>query len=140
MLSLLADVAPEPRSVVTASAFLAPFLFGLVLGLAAGIGGTIAVFRANRQPPCPVQSATTPAVGGDGTPLLDQILSVSITAPAPNPAASRLSDLRQRLRVKFLHDENKVNDAIEFERNREPSAGEEEWLRAANERWERENR
>jgi hypothetical protein len=134
MLPLLADV-PPPAQVSSVG----PFLLGLILGLAAGIGGTIAVFRANR-PALPAVQSGNVASAGAGTPLLDQILSGTFTMPETTQGPSRLTELRQNLRVKFLHDETKVNDAIEFERSREPAAGEEEWLRAANERWERENR
>src|SRR4051812_21897823 len=48
--------------------------------------------------------------------------------------------LRQNLRVKLLHQDEKMDAAIAFERERNPSASEEQLMKAAIERWERDNR
>ena len=45
--------------------------------------------------------------------------------------------LQQELRAKFMHDEQKVKDAIAYERERNPSGSEEEFARAAVYRWDR---
>ena len=54
--------------------------------------------------------------------------------------ADRLEELRQNLRVKFLYDEARVEEAVARERDRAPDAGMIQWLEAAIFRWERENR
>ena len=48
--------------------------------------------------------------------------------------------LRQNLRVKLLHQEDKIDAAIAFERERNPAGSEEQLMKSAIERWERDNR
>ncbi len=117
---------PSPTLLeVSAFASLLPFLLGLIVGVVLGAGGTAAAFHfGQRRSPDPAPAAS----------LLDHILTES------SASLDYLEELRQSLRVKFLHDEHKIQDALEFERARAPNATEEELLRAANERWERENR
>ena len=52
----------------------------------------------------------------------------------------KLAPLRQNLRVKHLYQEDKVDAAIEFEKERNPTGTMEGWMRAAIDRWERDNR
>jgi len=59
------------------------------------------------------------------------------TAPS-DPAI--LNALRQNLRLKVMYDEAKIDRLIDFERRRLPTAGEEDLMREAIERWERDNR
>ena len=51
----------------------------------------------------------------------------------------KLEGLRQNLRVKLLYQEDKVDAAIAFERERNPTATMEESMKAAIARWERDN-
>jgi hypothetical protein len=65
-------------------------------------------------------------------------------APPTGAAASandpKLEPLRQNLRLKLLYQEDKVDAAIEFERERNPTATLEECMKAAIARWERDNK
>ena len=71
-----------------------------------------------------------------GADVYRSLLNPTQNATAGDPA---LEPLRQNLRLKFLHDEAKVDDAIAFERERDPSGNLEKWMRAAIARWERDN-
>jgi hypothetical protein len=51
-----------------------------------------------------------------------------------------LESLRQNLRLKLLYQEDKIDAAIEYERERNPSATLEECMKAAIARWERDNK
>lgn len=62
-----------------------------------------------------------------------------MNVPAPAADSPRAAELRQNLRLKFLHQEDKVEDAIQFERDRMPTASLEELMQAAITRWERDN-
>jgi hypothetical protein len=109
-------------------------LLGALLGFGAGVlvtgGGFYLWFRRRPDGATPVQPAPLAVDDRAGTPLLDQLLNQD------DPRET----LRQNLRVKFLYDEKKVDHAIDYERERSPQASEEELMRAAIERWERENR
>jgi hypothetical protein len=107
-------------------------LWGLLLGFAAGVGVTAGVFLlARRRPPAPVRRSAPPTMPApEGKALLDSVLS----------EADAAGELRQNLRLKFLYDEAKIDQAIEYERQRQPQASPEELMRAAIARWERENR
>jgi hypothetical protein len=60
---------------------------------------------------------------------------------APPPDESHeLERLRRDLRVKVMHDEEKVDRLIEAERRRRPEARAIAWHKAAISRWERDNR
>ena len=77
-----------------------------------------------------------PAVATVESISIDELLGSSEPASArPDTEA-----LRQNLRVKMLHDEAKVDGAIERERKRLPNATLAECMQAAIERWERDNR
>jgi hypothetical protein len=71
--------------------------------------------------------------------LIDDLLKGLEQEPAASEQET-VAQLRQDLRRKFLHDEEKVEQAIAFERERQPQAGEVDLLRAAIHRWERDNR
>src|SRR5262245_46875554 len=110
-------------------------VLGLLLGFAAGAAVTAGAFLLARRPASPRTASvrrqapqTMPAP--EGKALLDSVLSEADAAGV----------LRQNLRLKFLYDETKIDQAIEFERQRQPQASEEELMRAAIARWERENR
>jgi hypothetical protein len=107
-------------------------VLGFLLGVAVGSIATAAVLR--RIPRPAQQPLSQPAAPSHeeavGASVLETMLSQE----------SMADRLRQDLRVKLLYDEAKVNAAIEFERQRNPSASEEEWMQAAIFRWERENR
>jgi hypothetical protein len=104
---------------------------GFVLGFIAGVGVTAAGFLLRRSARAPVPAKVVPSPDeAVGASVLETMLS-------ENDVAERL---RQDLRVKLLYDEAKVNAAIEFERERAPGASEEELIKAAIFRWERENR
>lgn len=68
----------------------------------------------------------------------------SLLAGAGGATTGKLSaegeKLKQNLRVKLLHQEEKVAEAIALERQRNPGGTEDELVRAAVDRWERENR
>ncbi len=49
------------------------------------------------------------------------------------------AQLRQNLRVKLLHQEDKIDAAIAFERERNLGASQAELMRSAIARWERDN-
>lgn len=119
------------------------FAAGLIVGLVVGIA--IGVFLA-RKPSATAASAapSAPQSAGDGTPLLDSILGGPSdgeprTHASANDGEATVDQLRQNLRVKLLHDEAKVQQAIDAERNRDPGASEVELIRAAIQRWERDN-
>lgn len=106
------------------------FFLGFVVGTVVGVFATLAV-KAGRAPGLVMSQAPS---GPEKTPsLIDQFIG-------DDPAAARVEELRQNLRVKFLHDETKVERAIRDERERTPGATEEELLKAAIYRWERDNR
>ena len=58
-----------------------------------------------------------------------------------NPTASiEISSLIQNLKTKCLHDEETVNRLINAEQEFNPTGSKADWIRAAVERWERDNR
>ena len=104
---------------------------GCLVGLVCVILICCLVRASKRQPLVPAGNA------------LDLILSDDSgthVATADTRDAARLRALRQNLRVKFLHDESKVERALVFERNRMPNAPEVQLLESAIYRWERDNR
>jgi hypothetical protein len=105
--------------------------WGLILGFAAGfLAGLIVARFLTSQPAPPGQRASTaPHTEPLQTPLLEQMLGKADTA----------EELRQNLRLKFLYDEAKIDQAIAFERERDPKASEVELMQAAIYRWERTN-
>lgn len=105
------------------------FLLGVICGLAMGAGATYVLVK-RQQPPAVSDSRAA-------TPLLDELLSQKATTSETKP--DEAAELRQSLRVKFLYDEDRVNQAIEAERQRTPTANDVELMRAAVYRWEREN-
>jgi hypothetical protein len=82
---------------------------------------------------------TARAEAPQGRPIQDDELEVLFRS-RPAIDEEELDRLRQQLRVKVMYDEAKVERLIEHEREREPGAGPAAWLRAALERWERDNR
>lgn len=64
------------------------------------------------------------------------LMGMQPAASATNPATEAL---RQNLRVKYLYQEDKIDAAIAYERERNPSANEEQAMQAAITRWERDN-
>jgi hypothetical protein len=116
----------------------------LVLGLVIGfLGGLAAGFGLNLMWQKRGMPATShkgePAAAGQGDNLLESILGGSAGTPVKTEA-DRIAELRQNLRVKFLHDENQVEQAITREREHAPDGSMVQWLEAAIFRWERENR
>ena len=110
-------------------------VLGLLLGFAAGAAVTAGAFLLARRPastpPARVRYPAAPTMPApEGKALLDSVLS----------EADAAGELRQNLRLKFLYDEAKIDQAIEYERQRQPQASPEELMRAAIARWERENR
>ena len=89
----------------------------------------LAILMAKRKKKKPVHSAD----------VYRNLLGVNggAAAGARSPEAEAL---RQNLRVKLLHQEDKIDAAIAFERERNPAASEEQLMKAAIERWERDNR
>jgi uncharacterized protein HemX len=70
----------------------------------------------------------------------DRLLGRTEPLKSPRPKTSDakvVAALRQELRAKFMHDEQKVQDAIAYEKERNPSGSEEEHCRAAAYRWDR---
>lgn len=108
--------------------FLAGTIFGLLLA------------RFLRKPSAPERplSAATAAAPPNAS-VLDQILGGEDAPQAPTEA-DRIHGLRQNLKVKFLHDDAKVEEAINREREHQPNGTMLQWLEAAVFRWERENR
>jgi len=120
------------------------YLFvGLVIGLLVGLA---IGFMLGRQGSSSSSGKVAPrsAAVDTGTPLLDSLLGGDAPpaqgAVATKPAPSRVATLHQNLRVKFQYDEDAIQRAIDFEREKFPAAGEEELLEAAIDRWERQNR
>ena len=64
-----------------------------------------------------------------------KLMGVQVATPANTDAGA----LRQNLRVKYLYQEDKIDAAIAYERERNPSATEEQLMQAAIARWERDN-
>ena len=60
-------------------------------------------------------------------------------AEAPGNDDPEIAALRQNLRVKMLHQEDKIDQAIELEREKNPSGTLAQHMRAAIARWERDN-
>ena len=102
----------------------------LLIGLGVLIVVVIAVLMLRKKP--------SKIVGADAYRSL-----LGVAQPTP-PAASDdnpvLHELRQNLRVKLLYQEDKIDAAIAFERERNPTASLESLMHAAIERWERDNR
>jgi len=100
---------------------------GFCLGLVyAGLSKSKRIARPVKRPSeRPVEQPAAPSIS------IDDLL-----AGGPPTAAD---ELRQNLRLKFMYDEEKVDRAIATERERDPGAGEEELMRSAIQRWERDN-
>jgi hypothetical protein len=117
------------------------FLLGLAVGVGVAGGLSFALRRAaeGREGETPAPPDATPrpreapAVAPD---LLDEVITESRIATREDEAKR----LRQELRARMLHDEEKVERAVAAERERAPTASEVELLRAALYRWERDNR
>jgi hypothetical protein len=122
------------------------FLRGLLIGFAAGVavGAVVGSAREtgdrNDEPFEPI--APVPDGIGDTPSLsLDDLIGQSPEpAPSPEDPSQAIAALRQNLLVKYFYDEEKVEQAIAGEKERDPQASEQEWLRAAIIRWERDNR
>lgn len=117
-------------------------ILGLVVGFLAGlaVGFGLNFYwqrRAAAMPP-----AASPHAGHSDN-LLETILGggpAAAASPAVKTEAERVEELRQNLRLKFLFDEDKVEQAITREREQAPDASLAQLLEAAVYRWERENR
>lgn len=105
------------------------FTFGSVVGLGVGffLGLAYATLSKHKRKPRPVKPAP---------PAAPSISIDDLLAGDPPTAAD---DLRQNLRLKFMYDEEKVDRAIALERERDPQGSDEELMRAAIQRWERDN-
>jgi len=117
------------------------FWRGLIVGFAAGVavGATLAVSRQRNDGGAePVEPAAPVPVQDSPSLSLDELLGPS--AQRPEDPSQAITALRQNLLVKYFYDEEKVEQAIAREKERDPQASEEEWLRAAIMRWERDNR
>jgi hypothetical protein len=115
-------------------------ILGLVIGLLIGVILGLVLARFLNKPTAvdrPLSPAT--AAASPNASVLDQILGGDEAPKAPTEA-ERIHSLRQNLRVKFLHDDAKVEEAINREREREPNGTMLQWLEGAVYRWERENR
>jgi len=117
------------------SMFVQGLLVGFVAGAVAGIflGRVLPQVTSGKQrsgSKHPPKNEFEALLGG--TPIA--------TPRAPASTSKEADKLRQDLRAKFLHDEGKVNAAIELERERTPNVSEEELLKLAIYRYERENR
>jgi hypothetical protein len=53
---------------------------------------------------------------------------------------AKIVHLRQNLRLKMMYDEGKIDRAIDLERDRLPNGNLLQWMEAAIQRWERDNR
>ena len=58
---------------------------------------------------------------------------------AKSSATPAVEALRQNLRIKYLYQEDKIDAAIAYERERSPTASDEQLLQNAIARWERDN-
>jgi len=70
----------------------------------------------------------------------DRLLGKTKPDKASRPKSSNpqvVARLRQELGSRFFHDQAKVQSAVDYERERNPSGAEEELLRAAIYRWDR---
>ena len=125
-------------------------LLGFVLGLLVGAAATWLLLRRSPTSVAPVphhrqpsSTANTPPLSiPAGASLLDAMLGDTESAESSSAESSpeqMAADLRQNLRVKYLHDEVKIKRALDVERQRDPEASEIELLKAAIYRWEREN-
>jgi hypothetical protein len=99
-------------------------LLGLGVGFCCGLVFS-SMSKKKRKPRIAAPALPAPSIS------LDELI-----AGGPPTVAD---DLRQNLRLKFMYDEDKVDRAIQLERERDPAAGLEELMRAAIHRWERDN-
>ena len=74
-----------------------------------------------------------------GADVYRSLLGVSAPTTSAPPNDPNLEALRQNLRLKLLYQEDKIDAAIEYERQRNPSATLEDRMKAAIARWERDN-
>jgi hypothetical protein len=126
------------------SDFVLGLLVGAVVGAAAGVAVLLGLRRrpaadGGALPDLPQQRAERPPpreAASASVDLLDEVMTESRIA-SKDAEARRL---RQDLRARMLHDEEKVERALAAERERAPQASEIELLRAALYRWERDNR
>jgi hypothetical protein len=118
---------------------------GLLIGFALGICATMAwytfVARLRKRRDCleTGQPSVRPAPpsGSEFARLLGG------SPPGTTPKGQNttvVAGLRQNLRLKFMHDEAKIDRAVSYERERNPGGTEEELMRAAIYRWERDNK
>jgi hypothetical protein len=113
---------------------------GLIIGLVAGLVAGVAVGRWLAAARARAKAGGSAKVSGDDFSRLLGTAGPLASGVPVSSSADEIAGLRQNLRVKFLHDEEKVNHAIQLERQGNPGASEIEWLRAAIYRWERDNR
>jgi hypothetical protein len=114
--------------------FVQGVLVGLPVGAFIGIGIAHVLSRGRKEKASAAHSSSHPSD-------FEALLGIGGTSPTPPRAASQeAARLRQDLRTKFLHDEQKVIDAIALERERSPNADEIELLKLAIYRYERDNR
>ena len=104
-----------------------PLIVGIAIVLVVVIA--IVLITSKRKRAGSVNADTIRTLLGAQTPDTD--------ANSSDPA---IQALRQNLRVKLLYQEDKVDAAIAVERERNPSGTLEELMKAAIERWERDNR
>src|SRR5438128_4703097 len=99
-------------------------LLGLLLGFLGGlcVGTACGVLLGKR-------SAAPPTRDMAGVPLPEGLLS------GPDEETTLRENLRQDLRLKYMYDEDKIDSAIQFERERNPQANDIELMRAAIYRW-----
>lgn len=116
-----------------------PLTTGLLIGFALGLVVGLVV-------PKVFASARTDAArsGRGGAVDNDFARLIGSGKAGASPAASsgmsdELAQLKQDLRLKFLHDEQRMKDAVELERQRNPHGSEVELYKAAIYRWERDN-
>jgi hypothetical protein len=107
---------------------------GLCIGFAAGVVVGAVVFGAKAaSKPRGATGPSEPVEPREAIPWEE----VVVAAPSPE---EKVAKLRQDLMVKYFYDSDKVERAIQQERERDPNGTEEEWLRGAIMRWERDNR
>jgi len=85
----------------------------------------------------------TPSIGRSGPTLTHRSADSGKamgSGAAQRDRSAKCEALRQRLRPPLNYDEDKIDRLVEMERDRTPSASEEQLLSAAYERWVQDNR
>jgi hypothetical protein len=103
----------------------------IAAGVTIVVVGVIAVFAFWRK-----QQRSRPAANAE---VFRSLLNVPGQA-APARADPETEELRQNLRVKLLYQEDKIDQAVAHERERNPGGTSADLMRAAIQRWERDNR